>query len=249
MAAALVTGASSGIGREAALMLSDMGYDLVLVSRRGAALRETAKQAKTRVIIITADLSDREECKKLCQKTKGLDIEVLINNAGFGVFGEFAKTSLSEQLNMLDLNVGAAHMLMHVFLKRFLKRGRGYILNTASLAAFGPGPLLAAYYAGKAYLYSLSAAVSRETQNRGVNICVLCPGPVDTGFNNRAGVQFSLPPMSAEKVAKAGLKGLFAGKRTVVPGVVNKLTAAVMKFAPTDLVMSACYHIQRKKMM
>ncbi len=250
MATAVVTGASSGIGRDIALMLAKRGYDIVLVSRDKAALQSVAKHIETKVTIAAADLSVRENCYKLYEQTKDLDVEILVNNAGFGVFGEFAQTPLDKTLNMLDLNVGALHTLTRLYLDDMRRKNKGFILNVASLAAFGSGPLLAAYYAGKAYVYRLSTAIAQELRAEGsnVHISVLCPGPVATKFNDRAGVEFSIPPMTSRRVAACALKGMFRGKEVIIPGFTNKLAALGMKFAPLDTLMNICYKIQHKKL-
>ena len=250
MAAAVVTGASSGIGRDIALILAKRGYDIVLVSRNKTVLRSVAQHIQTRVTIVAADLSVRENCYKLYEQTKDLDVEILVNNAGFGVFGNFADTPLETQLNMVDLNVGALHTLTRLYLDDFRRKNKGYILNVASLAAFGSGPLFAAYYATKAYIFRLSTAVAQELRAEGsnVHISVLCPGPVETKFNDRAGVEFSLPPMSSRRVAACGIKGMFKGKEVIIPGITNKLTAVLMKFLPLDMLMNICYKIQHKKL-
>ena len=249
MAAALVTGASSGIGREIALRLSNMGYDLVLTARNEEGLKQTARRAKTRVIIITADLSKRSELRKIYEKTRKLDIEILVNCAGFGVFGDFAHSDLSKLESMTDVNVTAVHSLMHMFLRDFIKKDHGYILNVASLAAFTSGPLLAAYYAGKSYVYRLSTAVAYELQARGsrVKVCVMCPGPVDTDFNRRAGVDFSVKPISAAYAAACGVRGMLSGKTVVIPGLMCKIAAIALKFIPLDMQLKLCYKIQHKK--
>ncbi|MBR6400818.1 MAG: SDR family oxidoreductase [Firmicutes bacterium] len=249
MAAALVTGASSGIGRETALMLSDMGYDLVLVARDKAALEAVAKRAKTRCIVLPADLSSRENCKRVYESTKKLDIEILVNDAGFGVFGEFTSAPLDRQMNMLDVNVGAVHILTYLFLRDMRAKNKGHILNVSSLAAFAPGPLLSGYYAGKAYVLNLSLAIAKELkkENSNVKISILCPGPVNTDFNRRAGVEFSIKPLSAEAAARAAVFGMFNGKTVIIPGLFNKLSAFGMRYLPRGLVMDACYFIQHRK--
>lgn len=249
MATAVVTGASSGIGRDIAVMLSKRGYRLVLAARSKAGLEKTARMAKTHCTIIAADLSVRENCYKLYEKTKDMDVEILVNNAGFGVFGAFTDSPLDRQLNMLDLNVGALHTLTYLYLKDFRKKDKGHILNVSSLAAFAPGPLLSGYYAGKAYVYNLSRAAAHELKRSGSNvkISILCPGPVDTRFNSRAGVNFSIKPLSSKKCAAAAVKGMFKGKNVIIPGLFNKCAAFGMRFLPQGLVMDACYAVQKRK--
>lgn len=249
MAFALVTGAGSGIGRSIAVLLSRRGYDIILVSRSKKALKSTAKHIKTKSIIIPLDLSVRKNCFDLYDRVKYLDVQILVNNAGFGVFGAFDDTALAEQLNMLDLNVGALHTLTHLFLEQFKERGKGYILNVSSLAAFTSGPLMSAYYAGKAYAYRLTTAIAAEleAEKSNVHISVLCPGPTETAFNRRAGVKFSIKPMPAKRAAAVGVKGMFDGKTVIIPGLFNKMSAAAMKFLPLGLTMKICYKIQCKK--
>lgn len=250
VATALITGASSGIGKQMALMLAKKGYDLVLVARDKTALRKVASQAKVKATIVAADLSDINNCKRLYHQIKDMDIEVLVNNAGFGVFGNFNETSLDNQLDMLNLNVSALHTLTYLFLQDFVKKDKGYILNVASLAAFGSGPLMAGYYATKAYVYRLTTAINQELRAKksNVKITVLCPGPVDTNFNNRAGVKFSIRPKSAKSVAKCGLDGMFKGKTVVIPGLFCKISAFGMQHAPLKMVMGICHKIQKGKL-
>ncbi len=251
MSTALVTGASSGIGRDIALILAKKGYDLVLVARNKEALRQVAKKIKTKVTIISADLSKRENLYRIYEQTKGLDIEILVNDAGFGVFGDFAFAKLSELENMIDVNITAFHTLMHLFLHDMIKKDRGRILNVSSLAAYSSGPMMAAYYASKGYIYRLSTAVAYELKAMGshVTISVLCPGPVNTDFNRRAGVKFSMKPLSSRYTAACGVKGMFRQKLVIIPGIVNKLAAAASRFAPLGLQMAVCHYIQHKKYM
>ena len=177
---ALVTGASSGIGEEIAKELAKRGYDIILVARNEEKLKNVASKIKTNTRIIIIDLSNKENCKKLYEETKNEDIDILINNAGFGVHGKFFDTDLDKEIQMIETNITAVHILMKLFLKDMIKKNSGYILNVASMAAFGPGPLMSAYYASKAYVYRLSQGVKTELKknNSNVKISVLCPGPV-----------------------------------------------------------------------
>ena len=152
---ALVTGASSGIGREIAIELSEMGYDLILVARRKKKLDELKKKLPGKTTTIVMDLSSTANCMKLYDKVKDEDIDVVVNNAGFGLFGEFDKTNLDKELDMIDINVKAVHVLTKLFLKDFKEKDSGYILNVASSAGFLSGPLMATYYATKGYVLSL----------------------------------------------------------------------------------------------
>ena len=249
MPTAVVTGASSGIGRDIAVMLAKKGYELVLAARDREELEKTAKMTRKKCTIFAADLSIRENCYKLYEKTREMDVEILVNNAGFGVFGEFTESPLSRQLNMLDLNVGAVHTLTYLYLCDMRKRDKGHILNVSSLAAFAPGPLLSGYYAGKAYVYNLSLAAAHELKRDGsrVKISVLCPGPVDTNFNSRAGVNFSIKPLSSRRCAAEGVIGMFRGETVIIPGLFNKIASFGMRYLPRELVMWACYFVQKRK--
>lgn len=164
---ALVTGASSGIGREIAILLDGMGYDIIAVARREDRLSKLKSILKNNTEIRTADLSKKEECEKLFADFP--DIDVLINNAGFGVFGEFGKTELEDELEMISVNIAALHILTKLYLNSFRKKNRGYILNVASSAAFFPGPLFSSYYASKAYVYRLSRAIRYELKKEHSN--------------------------------------------------------------------------------
>ena len=194
---AVITGASSGIGTEFAKRLAAKGYALVLVARREDRLNALAKQLKkkTECEIYAADLTQRTECEKLCEWLADKDVEVFINNAGFGDYGEFAKTELDKDLDMIRLNVTALHLLTKRVVRRFRERGDGYLLNVASAAGLLPaGPYMATYYATKAYVTSLTRAVAQELKEEGSRVYIgcLCPGPVDTEFNAVANVEFAL---------------------------------------------------------
>ncbi len=242
---ALITGASSGIGRDIARVLAGMGYDLVLVARRKDRLEELKQTLKTKVEIISLDLSEAENCYALYEQTG--DIDVLINNAGFGLFGDFLETDLEEELKMLRVNSQAMHILMKLYLSDFVKRDSGYILNVASAAGFMPGgPLLNTYYATKAYILNLSRGVSRELKKHKsrVVVSVLCPGPVQTEFEAVAGVDFASVGLKSETVARYAIRKLFRGKRIIVPGIIFKLGRLLTKILPDSVLLSAAYIIQ-----
>lgn len=246
---ALITGASNGIGRDMAIILSRMGYDLILVSRNEQKLKSLKSKLNTKVNIIPLDLSRPESCRKLYNITHGIDIDILINNAGYGVFGSFLSTDLDTELNMLDLNIKAVHILTKLYLKDFVAKDKGYIMNVSSLAGFLSGPLLSAYYGSKAYVLRLTQALNEELRQIGsnVHICALCPGPVATGFNNRAGVQFSIKPLNSHYVAGYALRQMFNKHMVIVPGFSGKAAAFLSRFAPTRLMLFICYHIQHSK--
>lgn len=246
---ALVTGASGGIGRDIALVLSRMGYDLILVSRDAEKLAQVEKHLKTHVQIISADLSVEEECFALYERVKEQNIDILVNNAGFGAFGHFCEIPLERELNMLNLNVRAVHILTKLFLKDFRQRNNGYILNVASAAGFMPGPLMATYYATKNYVLRLTEAIYEELRREGsqVHISALCPGPVDTGFNQRAEVSFSLDGLRSLDVAKYAVQEMFANKVVIIPGITMKLAQFGRKFLGEKAQLKAAYYFQHKK--
>lgn len=244
---ALITGASSGLGKGFAFKLSNMGYDLILVSRNKKELNEVASNLKTNVQIETYDLSNEENCIKLFDKHKKIDL--LINNAGFGLFGEFSKTNLDKELNMIDLNVKAVHILTKLYLKEMIKKDSGRILNVASTAAFLPGPLMSTYYSTKSYVYELTTAIFEELRRikSNVKVSVLCPGPVNTNFNNVAGVNFAIKGLSSDYVTSYALDKMFKNKLVIIPGFANKLAKIACKFASLRLLLKVDYNIQRKK--
>lgn len=246
---ALITGASSGIGREMALILNEMGYDLILVARRKKKLEELKKQLKYHVEIINLDLSSTFNCMKLYNKVKADDIDIVINNAGFGVFGEFTETKIDKELDMIDTNIKAVHMLTKLFLIDMKKKNRGYILNIASSAAFLPGPLMASYYATKSYVFNLTEAISEElkqSQSK-VYIGTFCPGPVTTEFNHVANVKFSVKSISSKAAAEYAIHKMFQKKRIIVPTTIMKITSIGIRFIPRKLALKICYHIQTRK--
>lgn len=246
---ALITGASSGIGREMAIILSEKGYDLILVARRKKRLEELKKQLKTDVQIMALDVSSTFNCMKLYNKVKSEDIEIVINNAGFGVFGEFTETKLDQELDMIDTNIKAVHTLTKLFLKDMKEKDGGYILNVASCAAFLPGPLMASYYASKAYVLHLTEAISEELRKNQSHVYVgtFCPGPVDTEFNDIAQVKFGVKSISSQYAAKYAIQKMFQKKRIIVPGFLMKLNCTFNRFLPRKWLLKICYHIQSGK--
>jgi len=246
---ALVTGASSGIGREIARYLDKLGYDTILVSRNREALEKLQKSLKNKSKVIVMDLQNLDNLKSLYVLVKNEDIDILVNNAGFGVFGEFTKTELSKEMDMLDLNIKCVHILMKLFLKDMKKRNSGYILNVSSSASFMPGPLMASYYASKSYVTRLTEAVSYELEKEGskVHVACLCPGPVDTNFNKVAGVHFSVKPLSKEYVAKYAIDSMLRKKTVIIPGFKMKCAKFFSRFASNHFVMKFVYKIQKKK--
>lgn len=246
---ALITGASSGLGYHMAFILSEMGYDLTLVARRGDRLRRLAGKVKTICQVIEADLSDPKECKLLYDAARGDDLEVLINCAGFGLFGSFLETDLDTELRMIDVNIKAVHILTKLFVRDFDKQNKGFILNVASSAGFMAGPLMSTYYGTKNYVVRLTQALREELRQKKslVSVSALCPGPVNTEFNQVAGVSFALPGLDAHRTAREGIDGLFKGKGIIVPGAIMKGAILGSKLLPDALVARISYHFQGKK--
>lgn len=246
---ALVTGASSGIGRDIARYLSSLGYDIIAVARDGQALNELKEELSTKVETISVDLSDEEACKALYNTVKNKKIDVLVNNAGFGDFGEFISTDLDKELNMINLNIKAVHILTKLFLKDMVKRNSGYILNVASIAGFMPGPLMATYYSTKSYIVRLSQAINTELKKKKskVKISVLCPGPVNTNFNKVANVKFNLKGLPSENVAKYGIDKMLKGKLIIIPGITIKTARFLAKISPDSIAARVCMKMQERK--
>ena len=245
----LITGASSGIGKSFAKVLSEQGHELILVARRKKKLESLAKELNTKVEIIDMDISSTYNCMDLYNKVKKEKIDVLINNAGFGLFGKFDETKIDKELDMIDLNIKTVHTLTKLFLKDFKKRDSGYILNVASLAGFMPGPLMSTYYATKAYVLNLTTAINEELKKDCSNVYVgaLCPGPVDTEFNDVAKVTMSLKSLSSDYVANYAVKKMFKEKRVIIPGFINKIVAYFSKFLPLSIILKMAYNNQKKK--
>lgn len=246
---ALITGASSGIGKEMAMRLSSMGYDLILVARRKKKLEELKRELSTDVQIINLDISSTFNCMKLYDKVKKEDIDIVINNAGFGLLGEFAKTSIDKELDMIDTNIKAVHILTKLFLQDFIKKDHGYILNVSSSASFLAGPLMATYYATKNYVTRLTEAIYEELRRNDSNVYVgiLCPGPVNTEFNKVADVKFSLKALPAASVADYAIHKMFKKKLVIIPSFKMRFICLINKFIPRRLLLKITYNIQKKK--
>ena len=246
---ALITGASSGIGKEIARQLSDMGIDVILVARRMTRLQELKEELDGNVQIISMDLKDENSCRLLYERLKAEEIDILVNNAGFGAYGSFDEVDLDTDLDMINVNIKAVHILTKLFLKDFIARDYGYILNVASLAGYLPGPLMSTYYASKAYVLRLSEAIYGELKHKhsNVHISVLCPGPVRTEFNRVANVRFTFKGMKPQNVAYQAISGMFREQRVIVPGFWMKCGRMLIRFAPTRLQLKASYFIQRQK--
>ena len=246
---ALITGASSGIGLDMAKYLATMKCELILVARDKEKLEKIQESLPTKVTIIVADLSNELKVKELYILTKKENIDILINNAGFGVFGNFTETDLNKELEMIDTNIKAVHMLTKFFLKDMEKNNNGYILNVASSAAFQPGPLMATYYATKSYVYQLTEAIYYEQKKKksNVHVSVLCPGPVDTNFNNVAGVKFAVKPLKSSYVAKYAIDKMFEEKMLIIPGFKMKCAKFFGRFLSDKFLLKIAYKIQKNK--
>ncbi len=241
---ALVTGATSGIGWELAILLAEQGYDLVVTGRDETRLRklEGEVSGNVRVSRVAADLSQEGGVDTVAAAVRASAVvpEVLVNNAGLGDRGPFVAADLERQRAIMDVNMVSLVRLTRELLPAMVQRGRGRILNVASTAAFLPGPLMSIYYASKAFVLSFSYALSLELRGSGVSVSVLCPGATRTEFAARAGTQAArlhrMGVMEARAVAQAAVRGLMRGKRMIVPGLMNKITATLPRFAPRGLV-------------
>lgn len=248
---AVITGASAGIGAEFARRLSAKGFPLVLVARRRDRLERLAKELKTDCVVMEADLSREEECYRLMEEVREKKVGIFINNAGFGDCGRFVETDLAKEMDMVQLNVKALHILMKLMLRQMQEAGGGYILNVASSAGLMPaGPYMATYYATKSYVASLTQAVAEELREEGSRVYVgcLCPGPVDTEFNSVANVEFALKGISAGYCAAYALEQM--AKRQVVIIPTRLMQAAMLggRFLPQSLYVKIAARQQKKKL-
>ena len=245
---ALITGASSGIGKEIALYLSQIGYDLYLVGRNEDALKDVSSMCNNAKYYIY-DLSVTSNAYKLYDELKNVKIDLLVNNAGFGLFGYFNKTDLDRELEMINVNIVSLHILSKLFLKDMVKRNRGKILNVASSAGFFAGPYLSTYYATKNYVLKLTMAISEELkrQNSKVTVSALCPGPVDTGFNKVAGGHFNTSSLTSKYVARVAIDNTLKGKLIIVPSLKMKLGVFFSRFLPYKIQLKILYRIQKGK--
>ena len=255
METVLITGASSGIGREFSKLFAEKGYRLVITARREKNLAELKKMyPENNVEVIPCDLGSEAGAEYLYNEVKkrSIKVDILINNAGFGLFGEFYETDIEKEKKMIDLNVKALVELSKYFLQEMLERDSGKILNVASIAAFQPGPYMSVYYASKAFVLSFSEALRNEVRNTGVNISVLCPGPVETEFEKSSELTKSklfskLKPVTAEKVAYAGYRGLMKNRAVIIPGFFNRAAITAGTFVPTGIKVNIARKIQEKK--
>lgn len=252
---ALVTGASSGIGLELCRLLAADGHQLVLVARDPEKLAPVSKELSerfgARVISIARDLTNPEAPVEIFRELerRSMSIDVLVNNAGYGLRGFFARTDPVLELEMIQVNVRALTHLTKLSLPHMLKQRQGKILNVASTAAFQPGPLMAVYYASKAFVLSFSEAIANELGGSGVTVTTLCPGATETGFQKRAGMEGTRlfrgrNVMDAQTVARLGYRGLMRGKRLVIPGLWNRLLVQSVRIGPRALVLKIARALQ-----
>ena len=254
----LITGASSGIGRDMAFEFADRGYDLILVARSFDRLKEVKneiikKYDKCNVLIMKCDVSNVESVKNLYNDVRKefVNIDVLVNNAGFGDCGKFYETDLEKDISMINTNILGLHVLTKLFLQDMVKVNKGYILNIASIAGFMPGPLMATYYSTKAYVVRLTRAIAKELKsvNSKVRIAAFCPGPVNTEFDKNANVTFSLKGQSSSDVAKIGVSGLFKSRKIVYfSSILIRIVACLAKIMPESFMANQAYRTQKRKL-
>ncbi len=252
---ALITGASQGIGYEFAVVLAQMGYNLILVARNEEKLAkiqtELTQKNNIKVLYSAQDLSQASACEAVFTTFQDKNIEILINNAGFGDFGDFVESNWIKQNEMMQLNMVSLTHLTHLFLPKMVAQKNGKIMNIASTASFQPGPLMAVYYATKSYVLSFSEAIGKELENTGVTVTALCPGPTTSGFQAAASLEESklvkgkkLP--TAQEVAVFGIKAMMKGKSVAVHGFQNNFLAGLVKFLPRKMVLSMVKSAQEK---
>ena len=257
MITALITGASGGIGRELATLFAKDHHNLVLVARSAEKLAQVADQLQrefgvsVRTVALNLSASPAPEFLFDQLQREGVVVDVLVNNAGYGKFGEFAEIAVDDSLGQIQLNITALTHLTKLFLRPMVERGSGRIMNVASTAGFQPGPLMAVYYATKAYVISFSEALANELKDKGVTVTCFCPGPTDTSFQARAGMENSrlaknIAAMDAETVARDGYRGLMKGKTLVISGFQNWLTAESVRFAPRRMVTAVSRWVTEK---
>lgn len=252
---ALVTGASSGIGRDIATVLASKGYDIIAVARNREKLEQIKEKIETeykrKVDIKICELTDRKALYNLHEEICEIygTIDILVNNAGFGLCGKFTQTSLEKEISMIDTNITAYHILTKLFLQDMVKVDKGHILNVASIAGFMPGPLMATYYSTKSYVVRLTQSIRKELtiQKSKVKIHALCPGPVKTNFNKVAEVKFNIAEADSMKVAKYAVKKMLKNRLLIFPGIGIWITRLGAKILPDQFIATICYFVQTRK--
>ncbi len=256
----LITGASTGIGYELAKLFARDRYNLVLVARNRQKLEELAsllqKEYQVNTTVIAKDLSLTDSPQELYDEinNQGIEIDILINNAGFGAYGAFAETDWAREARMSQLNMISLAHLTKLFLPSMLEKGRGKIMNVASTAAFLPGPFMALYYASKAFVLSFSEALNKELEGSGITVTALCPGATETEFSKRAKMEKArlfasnlIVMMSAAEVARQGYVGFMKGKPVIVTGLSNKVMTLGIRFSPRSWVLGLVHWIMSKR--
>lgn len=255
---ALITGASSGIGRELAKIHARNGHNLVLIARREDRLQDLKTELETsydtKVVLFPIDLADDNAPEQIFHFTEKhkIYINILINNAGVGDYGFFHKSDWNRQQSMLDLNIKTLTHLTHLYLPGMITKDRAYIMNVASTAAFQPGPLMSVYYASKHYVLAFSEALANELSDTGVTVTTLCPGPTESEFQQKAHMQKSklfdfMPVASSKDVAEYGFKAMFKGKRVAVYGTGNKILTKLVGIFPRNMVTAIARNLQERK--
>lgn len=247
---ALITGASSGIGREIAKYLASLGYDLIIASRNTERLNQLRSEIKNAdVRVITIDFCREQDCFDLYDHLKEEQIDFLVNNAGFGAYGKFTEVPLDREIGLIHTNVVAVHVLTKLFLQDMVKRNSGYILNVGSAAGFLAGPTFSSYYASKNYVVRLTQAIHEELRRDKINVGVsaLCPGPVQTNFNDVANVKFCIRGLTPEYVAKYAVDKTLKGKMIITPGFEMKAAKFLQHFVSEKVLTRISYNVQQKK--
>ena len=250
MKTVFITGATSGIGKEFARVFAAKGYRLILTGRREDRLLAMKKRIGSNCRILTTDLADEQQCRNLMKLLEEEQIDLFINNAGFGTAGSFFQTDLDKEIRMVKVNDIAMHILLKGILYKMREQGFGTVLNVASSAGLLPaGPYMATYYASKAYVVSMTKALARELQEMGsvIYVCCLCPGPVDTEFNENADVVFSLKGISARKCVSECLRGMRKRQIVIIPTLRMKLAIAFRHLIPERLLIRMISRQQKKK--
>jgi uncharacterized protein len=254
MKTALITGASGGIGLDFAHIFAEKGYNVVLVARSEDKLKALADELegkhKIKASVMPMDLTDPQSPQALYDALQGTAIDVLVNNAGFASYGKFHELDLNKELAMIQLNITTLTHLTHLFMNDMVARGSGYVMNVASTAAFQPGPLMAVYYATKAYVLHFSEAIANEVKDAGVKVTALCPGPTQSGFQSRAAMEESKLVqnglMDSRTVAEAGVDALFAGKPFIITGMQNKMLAFSTRLMPRTTIVNIVRNTQER---
>jgi len=251
---ALVTGASSGIGRDICKVLANKGYDIIAVARNKDRLNslkeEIESKTERKVYVKEVDLTKREKVIKLHSDVKEefKNIDILVNDAGFGLFGEFTETDLNKELDMIDTNITALHILTKLFLEDMVKVNKGHIMNVASIAGFMPGPLMATYYATKSYVVRLTESIRHELlkKHSKVKVSLLCPGPVNTNFNKTADVRFNLLEENSMMLARFAVNKMLCGEFYIFSNLFIFISVLFAKLLPSEIMASITYYMQRK---